>query len=156
MNELQMLELINDFTNLSNKYSDYPNLAEFNITIQDKLCNAITEIGYSILNKEVFDDLFNEYMRYDEYGKNRNVKILNFLLNLTHIDINNDILNKYSLNNDNMDEVYNILQACKITVFKSLSLESDITWVYEREDILPTLLNNKILIENKYTQADSV
>ncbi|MBP9743622.1 MAG: hypothetical protein KBD37_09720 [Burkholderiales bacterium] len=152
MNKSQLLELIGDFTKLLEKYSSCPHLTELNATVQYKLCDVIADAGYSILNKEIFDELLNEHMKYEDNEKVHKDKTLSFLLGLTHNSNNNASISSYKLNNDNMDQVYNILQRCKIASFNDLTPEaspqSDLTWVYERNAILPVLLGNKVLLEN--------
>ncbi|MBP9741851.1 MAG: hypothetical protein KBD37_00665 [Burkholderiales bacterium] len=78
--------------------------------------------------------------------------MLSNVFEATHNPDNNACTSSYKLNNDNMDHVYNILQACKIASFKGLAPEaypqSDPTWIYERNAILPALLDNKILLKN--------
>ncbi|MBP9742845.1 MAG: hypothetical protein KBD37_05755 [Burkholderiales bacterium] len=152
MNKSQLLELISDVTTLLEKYSSCPNLTELNATVQYKLCDIVAEAGYSILNKEIFDELLNEHLKYEDNGKAHPDKILSFLLGLAHTPDNNASISSYKLNNDNMDQVYNILKSCKIASFKNLTSEaspqSDHTWVYERNAILPALLDNKILLKN--------
>ncbi len=131
-------------------------LLPYSLEIYNNLCDLISAMGHSILNKESFDELFKVYMedkgyRYSDKTTDEE-QMLSFILQLTDLGVNDDTMSKYSVIKFNPNEIYDSIYQKRKVEFKNPVQGSATTFVYDKSEVLSDLLEKNIL-SKKDTQS---
>ncbi|MBP9742825.1 MAG: hypothetical protein KBD37_05655 [Burkholderiales bacterium] len=149
MNEIVLLNLINSFDALLTTYANDKNLLASNLDMHCNLCDLIQAMGYATLDRAVLEELFEFHLSDEGNGETKEEQLLSFILQFTHIGVNNNTLAKYKLNCNDYTKIYDVLSEKSKASFKNPQGKFDTTFVYEKTDVLPALLEHKILIEKE-------
>ncbi|MDQ5921579.1 MAG: hypothetical protein QG673_1638 [Pseudomonadota bacterium] len=149
MTEPTLLNFINSFDQFMGKYAENEYLSEFSLEMYYNLCDIISAMGHCTLSKESFDDLFKDHLKHEVNSKDEEEQMLKFLLQLTDLDVNDKNLSKFRPACFDHNKVYDLLYQKSKIVFKSPQQKSGVTFVYEKSDVLPIMLEGKVLIEKE-------
>ncbi|MBP9743387.1 MAG: hypothetical protein KBD37_08515 [Burkholderiales bacterium] len=149
MNDTTLVNFIKSFDGLVDKYSGNEYAVKFNSDMHFSLCNLLNTMGHSTLDKETFDDWLKDHMSSTYNGGTKDEQLLSFILNLTHVGADKENMAKYSLACCDLNLIYDVLSRQSKISFKNPQQESDTTFVYDKNDVLPVLLEHKILIEKQ-------
>ncbi len=145
------------FFTFLNSFTDY--VTEFpsnNIcSIQfDQISTGIMEIlavnKFATMSRDIFDELLHGTLMSDDTccGTNEDKK-LEFVLNLTSVNIYSSDAALYTLECEDMDRVYNVVHSVQDTRFKGIFPFFDVEFICNQDKLLDEFIKHKIIMRVK-------
>jgi len=120
----------------------------------DQIASAIMEIlainKFATMSRDIFDELLNGTLFSDyECEDTDEDKRLEFVLNLTSVNIYSSEASLYTLECEDMDRVYDVVYNAQDTRFKGIFPFFDVEFIYSQDKLLGEFLKHKILTASK-------
>ena len=129
------------FAIFASEHSNDKYLFESIQQIYHALHDILCSIGYHVFTRDTFNELYAIHMEYNEHQQPNNERILNFAMQLTHMEITDNASSQYDILCDSPAQIYELL-------YKNPDLMlNHNTVVCKKSNILPLFLENKILIK---------
>lgn len=150
MSDYNLLNFINEFNVLVEEVNQKDeNLLPYRFSIEQlyfSICDLLSELGYSIMSKSTYEELFDIHMLDTNYAS-KEIQILAFVLQLVNIDIyQENILSKYKLICSDHTYIYNILYTNRKFEIGDPCTQH-FSFIYDQEFIKKIFLDKNIITD---------